>query len=1114
MSENPETYKGKLPRPAKDQSIKEFEDEEIKPDPEYTEFNSVADILAKPEYFKLIIEQPEFQAMLMRENIPNPLKPAPEEAKQPKGASAEEKEKKPDNPAKSTEEEDEPQTSIDVVMVPSLEEVGGMEPQAAPDEPKVEKLFEPEYRRIVHPLTAPVELDSSHDLLTFKQSGLDDLMTKYSGDRKTKRGAKLFEWLQQYRPMGVISPIKYDAETGMVSTDNHAFMFGDDLAGKSASTHKYELSRIRPKVRMPSVRAREDMIQDPNTPDAYVNAVNLDEVVDMSYEPRPANLDLKSADVLMNPWRVPLLLRDIKAYKAFSLSYTEWTATYRNIINQNVLKLIRNRNAKERDVVNPTQLKKTLYDRFVVAGNGNSSQAYYYETIPNDERRDSELCLSVLNRSLARANESMSTIAPSQRSISSNITNRQASQMLLNLTAIQPSDAANFTRHLGTFLLGGYRRQLEVDVDAGSTKTPLLNALCSFAYLAVVDRRFLDDRSYRQLLLNVLLPFYDEFSVVRQNANGNAAPSPNVHQVADRVMAENFDLPPISKYMDLEGRGTIKRRQIRAILVNLLERTKNREFTQMDPDSRVYLTPAPAAFVPFTARNDIVDVVLFGTRTDGDESRMHETAVYRPLAMQLSGMLEDYANLLGGLRQFDGLGLAMSEAIKTKTHLTKSMAIFNDVFVHGSAHTELLPATARFEPERAVDSVTLPFEGALSFLLYGVGSSEIEESNNSFIRFKQMSTPTMPSLYPVYLYFERSITQNAFVAFGDEMVITHHDMVVDACLDALSVYFVSLDPESKHRISYMLNDREVLRGGNMFDLPTTLTSTIYSDHAFDPTRGRNKPLSLPGSFINNEEIEAENAESNPYKSAIDVVDRTIDKLYIHFNPLAPIKFESYQSGTSLVYLAPEGALDADYVSLHRLIIESDYVDADELTIDQILNMARVWSRKNDVRIDGVIVEDIKTSFKFEEHRGLSDIITKTPTIKIDRNSRYLDTQFEVDEITVYYHKLTDRQGELSEEVLGREIDYLLSFMTHVGIRKQDVQKYIANFDHTNPMNPNVYKLIEMDGNRDRLADDSIANVSVKDGKGITYAGRLTLSTRESEELTFVKTLASKEIFGA
>jgi hypothetical protein len=312
----------------------------------------------------------------------------------------------------------------------------------------------------------------------------------------------------------------------------------------------------------------------------------------------------------------------------------------------------------------------------------------------------------------------------------------------------------------------------------------------------------------------------------------------------------------------------------------------------------------------------------------------------------------------------------------------------------------------------------------------------------------------------------------------------------------------------------MLNDREVLMGGNMFELPTPLTSTIYSDHAFDPARGRNKPLSLPGSFLSNEEIEEQNAEANPYKSAIDLVDRTVDRLYINFNPLTPTKFESYQSGTSLVYLAPEGVPDANYVSLQRLIIESDYVDADELTVDQILNMARVWSRKNDARIDGVIVRDIKTTFKFEEHKGLSDIITKTPSIKIDRNSRYLETQFEVDEITVYYHKLTDRQGELSEEVLNREVDYLLSFMTHIGIRKQDVQKYIANFDHVNPMNPNVYKLIEMNGIRNKLADDAIANVKVRDGKGITYVGRLTLSTRESEELTFVKTLASKEIFGA
>jgi hypothetical protein len=864
--------------------------------------------------------------------------------------------------------------------------------------------------------------------------------------------------------------------------------------------------------------ARRDMLLNPDKPDDLVNVDELyDNIVDLSYEPRPGYLDLKSADVVMNPWRVPLLLRDITAYKELSLSYTEWTNMYRNVINAQVLKLIRNRNAKERDIVNPTTLKRTLYDKFIIAGNGGSSQAYYYETIPDDMRRDSELCMSVLNRSLARANESMSTIAPSQRSISSNITNRQASQMLLNLTAIQPSDAANFARHLGTFLLGGFRRQLEVDVDSGATKTPLLNALCSFASLVVIDRKFLDDRSYRQLLLNVLLPFYDEFGVMRAGPDRVARRSMDVHQIADRIMndnLDNFELPAITKYMDLEGRGAIKRTQIRLILTNLLRRTKNREFTQIDPDSRVYRTPAQAPFVPFTARDDIVDIVLFGTQMDGDESRMHETAAYRPIATDLSGLLEDYANLLGGLRQFDGLGLAMSEAIKTKGHLTKSMAIFNDAFVHGSAHTELLPATARFEAERAVDSVLLPFEGALSFLLYGIGSSEIEESNNSFVRFKQMSIPTMPSLYPAYLYFERAITQSAFDEFGDDMVITHHDMVVDACLDALSVYFMSLDPESKHRISYMLNDREFLRGRNMFDLPTPLTSTIYTNHAFDPKHGRRKPVSLPGSFLTNEEIEDVNGDVNPYECAVQVVDRTITKAYIHFEPLTPVKFESYQSGTSLVYLSPDDAVDEDYVSLQKLIIESEYVDADVLSLEQITNMAKVWARKNDAQIRGVIIEDIKTTFKFAEHKGLSDIITKAPSIKIDRNSRFLETQFEVDEITVYYHKLTDRQGQLSNEVLARELDYLLGFMTHVGIRKEDVQQYIANFDHTNPMNPNTYKTMEINGNKTKLPDDSIANINVRDGRGVTYAGRLALSTREFEDMTFVKTLASKEVFGA
>jgi hypothetical protein len=373
----------------------------------------------------------------------------------------------------------------------------------------------------------------------------------------------------------------------------------------------------------------------------------------------------------------------------------------------------------------------------------------------------------------------------------------------------------------------------------------------------------------------------------------------------------------------------------------------------------------------------------------------------------------------------------------------------------------------------------------------------------------------MPSLYPVYLYVERAIVQQAFNEFSTEptpYLITHREMVIDVCMDALKVYFTSVDPDSRERISHMFDDSDKLERSADFDLPTLLTSKLFNDHEFTPVVGSEGQKQLPGSFDTNADIVEKNKNINSYTSALKATDRVVEQLFIDFEPISPTKIETYSSGSTLVLTGKRDK--SKYISLSEIVTKALYIDSDTLSIDAIRNLAKAHIRREqevygNMAISGVYIDDVRTSFKFVEHKGLSDIVVDTPTITIDRNSRYLDTQFEVSEISVYYHRLTDRQGELSNTVIMRELEYLNGFLTYVSIDQDTIQKCLVNFDHADPMNPSIYKL-GPDGSR--VSEDSIAAIKLRDGRGVTYAGRVTLSTRESEEIEIIKQLSSKESF--
>lgn len=1118
MSENPEKYKGKLPRPAKNQSVEEFENEEIKPDAEYTEFNTVKEILERPDYFSIIIEQPEFQAMLSRSK--EYLKQLGEEGVDVSKFIAEDKKEKPDEKPNTeepnTEDSEEPKAPIDVVMEPAV--VEEVDEVTSVEAPKEKSLFEPSFKRGVNELNSPVEVKVQGGLITLEKSGLEDLLMPSSADRHTKDGRKIFDFRQQYRGAALIAPLKYNESDGMVSRANHSFIIDEELAGMASKTHKFEVETNKPLVQQASMLARNaasvniDFVDKITTPNAAAfratHGLDTRVAIDLAYDPRDRGaalgMNLKCADVMINPLRIPMLLHDQKVHARLSLTFDEFLAEHDDMINPRFVRLIRKRNAMERDHITSTKYKVSRYNRLRIRAP--DSNDFYYRRVPLESVH---LSGSILNRSFNKATDAMSSLTPSNRSITTHITNRQASSMLLNFSSILPSDGSTFMSRLCAFLLGGRGRVLSVDVDEASSKSMLIMSVASMANLLLLDARFLDERSKVQLLANVLTPFYDEFSMptLRRNPNGRGlqeTQSTSALDIALLIMQRPgaVDLPRISKFKDATGRSAARIEQIRIQLRFLINFALNREFTTINGDSRLFKTPVDDTFIPVIARDDIYDIVLYGERTDLGESFRHDVSAYRPEANAIARYLMDYVDILSMKMEFKGADMAMQEILSSVTHIAKSHAIVADAFIRGTMHTELLPATGGVD-DSFYETVELPFTGALSYIMYGIGSSRVADNTNAYLEFTQAAAPVLPSLFPLYVFFERAIATEVYETYANDLIITKRDMMVDLVLDVLSGYFSTVDADSRSRIEYMFDAgsmvfRDAVR---QIRLPQEFKTRLYTD-AYLPGAG-SKPGRVPGSIKSNDPVYE---DVRPYEAAVDCVDKKITEVFFDFDPIRPAEMVTYNESRVLVYVKEE---KGEYLDLEDIILAADYVESDTLTFEKLRNHARVYCETQGLNIldyAGVKVKSIQTSFKLVEHTGVTDIITETPSIQIMRNVEYKENKFKVDTIPIYYHRLTNY---FRMDGRNREIDYLRSFVTYTSIDIDVLSKYLVNVDHIDVMNPLLYKTEEINDDKRLLLDGKLAKLRLRDGQGITYTGNMTLATREEEDISIVTELKSR-----
>lgn len=634
MSQETDKYKGKLPKPAKNQSISEFEDEEIKPDDEYTEFKSVKEILQRPDYFSPIIDQPEFQELLSRSQ--DYLKSLQEEGIDVSKfiKDDEKKEDKPKEPVQSTEESEEPKGAIDVAMEPVV--IEEIETEEKPKDQEKSTKFEPQIKRTIHNVSAPISLMNTSGIITLEKNGLEDILMPSKAQRKTSDGRKLFDFRQRYRGAATIAALPFSGGNGELSATTHSYVLDESLSGHASKTHKFDVETTQPNIKMANSAIRDQLSVNVGLAETMVrpeddifpedDGMDTRDAIDLAYDPRDRGLAqnalLKCADVMVNPFRMPLLLHDQTVHKAMTLDFEEFLNEHAEMINRKYLTLIRKNNAMDRDVITQNKYEVTRYNRLMTT-QPNSNSYYYTDAVAGIPY----LSRGILNKSFDTAMDAMSTLTPSTRSITSNITNRQASSMLMNLSSVLPSEASTLMTRLSAFLLGGMRRSLSIEVDEASSKSQLITSLASMANLLLIDMRFVDEKSKVQLLTNVLSPFYNEFemdTLVRGQGRDAGLRQERTESAMDIALAivnrRDYRIPRVAKFSDPTGRGSVRIQQIRVMLQFLIDNAMGLEYNAIDNNNRLFKTPIGNTFIPVIARGDIFNIVMYGERMDANES--------------------------------------------------------------------------------------------------------------------------------------------------------------------------------------------------------------------------------------------------------------------------------------------------------------------------------------------------------------------------------------------------------------------------------------------------------------------------------------------------------------
>jgi hypothetical protein len=678
------------------------------------------------------------------------------------------------------------------------------------------------------------------------------------------------------------------------------------------------------------------------------------------------------------------------------------------------------------------------------------------------------------------------------------------------------SDGAVFIKKLGSFLCGGRKMRLEVDTQAAvADEAPMLRPLGAMASLLLLDTSILSPDSLLALVTATLLPFFGLHgsAVLREPVQPQndrqpvAAPIPGRRRGAiefarDLIArpnmnagdARNFIVEMTDSFSTIIGgpRGARGAGRVITEICNtvfyVLGQALARRYTPLEVNERAFNYDPEGdnnPLTPFYVDGGIQDAVLLGTG-------MYYTDAHLPECRAMHNNLLQYAESLSKIQEVGNIMPILRVAFAEAKHISRSNALFvSSQLACAADEQDILPFRVR--EDIPLDIVSLPYLGALSYLVFGVNSSEDSESYTPFLNYKPRLEIKLPSKYGMYLYMEKAICNAVFARFSDVELQYHlkkQPRLVKLSLDILSKFFQTLDPKSESRVTELfLNWDRYLSNANGFvhreRVPNELTNPLLQEMMIPTLNEQNAPY---GRMLLGEPVRPVKTPS-VLEHAMDIPNMLIDEVFITQEPIDTVTYINNKMQRVSVYSLRERPVM--FTDLDDLLRRTPYVYDSKLSVTTIRKLMQQGG------IATVRVSDMRTTFDLKEQTGYNDVVIMDGEISIERKMEANEFKYAMSSIPLFYKPQHD---ELAVDEQGRRGPGVLNetFSTYVGIPYEAFERYLINHDGVLGNDP------------EQMNNDT--NLRLKDGSGFVYSVPVTVAHRDSESLAIKKTLEMRKIF--
>jgi hypothetical protein len=368
---------------------------------------------------------------------------------------------------------------------------------------------------------------------------------------------------------------------------------------------------------------------------------------------------------------------------------------------------------------------------------------------------------------------------------------------------------------------GGARRTLDIDfASPDADKKNLLLPLSCVANLLLLDPRFLEDSTKRMLIAGMLSPFFNEFDSqgpamhrareVRRNVLGLTTISATIvatNKVDVNLLARNFSFTFGSRTQPegFAANAAERRGRICGILADIITAFLDREYSQLNRGVTMFNyygnNEEGRPYSMFAADPDILERLTFGG-TPG----AHFIAGYVNDMIGVRSSLNSYLRALACRPEVGDVSAIFMRHMSDMHYLAQSNALMTDALARTTLDLRCMPSTG--VPLEYYDSTMLPLLGALSYIVFGIGSSRIDDSSSiGYIPFKPADTKVeLPPRDSAYLSIEKGAAVEVYQHFSSvengRLHIYKLEQLISLTLHIILVYFKTLDTNSEKRVRH------------------------------------------------------------------------------------------------------------------------------------------------------------------------------------------------------------------------------------------------------------------------------------------------------------------------